>query len=111
MTQLAVIVDGRPAPEDEARALWTRFSAHMDRYQGDVSGFAVAEGYASASVTVADGTPTLTLTSEGADDARDDGSARPGTARDGKPRGVKQRRGQARPDDGSGGNAPPRRKR
>jgi hypothetical protein len=46
-TKLVVLVDGRPLPEDEARALWTRFSAHMDQHQGDAAGFAKKEGFSS----------------------------------------------------------------
>lgn len=44
---LAVFVDGAPLPEPEARALWARFSAHMDLHKGDLAGFALAEGFAS----------------------------------------------------------------
>jgi hypothetical protein len=44
---LAVFVDGTPLPEAEARALWARFSAHMDLHKGDLAGFALAEGFAS----------------------------------------------------------------
>jgi hypothetical protein len=34
-------------PDDEARALWDRFSVHMDAHAGDLAGFAQAEGFAS----------------------------------------------------------------
>ena len=43
-----MIVDDVPLPEDEARALWTRFSAHMDAHQGDMAGFAKENGWVSA---------------------------------------------------------------
>ena len=46
-SRLAVTIDGTPLPEDEARALWDRFSAHMDAHAGDLEGFATAEGLAS----------------------------------------------------------------
>ena len=46
-TNLAVFVDGRPLPDEQARALWTRFSAHMDQHQGDLAGFAQQEGFSS----------------------------------------------------------------
>lgn len=45
---LRVVVDGAPLPDDAARALWKRFSEHMDAHKGDLAGFAKAEGYASA---------------------------------------------------------------
>lgn len=45
--KLVVLVDGRPLPDDKARALWTRFSAHMDEHQGDLTGFAQQEGFSS----------------------------------------------------------------
>ena len=37
--------DGEPLPDDEARALWTAFSAHMDEHRGDMAGFAKLYGY------------------------------------------------------------------
>jgi hypothetical protein len=59
--QLAAVVDGRHLDEDDARALWTRFSAHMDAHEGDFEGFAASEGLVSSRVAVVDGVPTLTL--------------------------------------------------
>jgi hypothetical protein len=47
VTALAVIVDGTPLPDEEARAMWKRFSDHMDVHKGDLVGFAKAEGFAS----------------------------------------------------------------
>jgi hypothetical protein len=44
---LAVLVDGKPMPPEDARALWTRFSAHMDEHQGDMAGFAREQGWFS----------------------------------------------------------------
>lgn len=44
---LRVVVDGKPLPDEEARALWKRFSDHMETNKGDLAGFAKAEGYAS----------------------------------------------------------------
>lgn len=44
---LKVLVDGAPLPEAEARAVWERFSAHMEANRGDLAGFAAAEGWAS----------------------------------------------------------------
>jgi hypothetical protein len=49
MTQgrLVVQVDGAPLPEEEGRALWAEFSAHMDANQGDNAGFAKKKGWLS----------------------------------------------------------------
>jgi hypothetical protein len=44
---LAVLMDGVPLPEVEARALWTQFSEHMDAHQGDLAGFAKEKGWVS----------------------------------------------------------------
>jgi hypothetical protein len=44
---LAAIVDGAPLGEDEARALWKDFSAHMDEHEGDMAGFAKKKGWLS----------------------------------------------------------------
>lgn len=48
-SRLVVLIDGKPLPVEEARALWKRFSAHMDVHQGDMAGFAKLCGYASVS--------------------------------------------------------------
>lgn len=42
---LAVLKDGEPMPEGDARALWTEFSAHMDANRGDMAGFAKLKGW------------------------------------------------------------------
>ncbi len=47
MARLTVVVDGVPMPEEEARAFWARFSAHMESHKGDLAGFAKVEGFAS----------------------------------------------------------------
>ena len=44
---LRVLVDGKPMPDEDARAFWKRFSDHMETNRGDLAGFARAEGYAS----------------------------------------------------------------
>ena len=61
MRRLAVVADGKALPDDEARLLWERFSAHMEAHRGDFEGFAQREGYAHAKVAVQQGVPTLTL--------------------------------------------------
>ena len=40
-------IDGVLLAEDEGRALWQRFSAHMEDNRGDLAGFAKSEGLAS----------------------------------------------------------------
>jgi hypothetical protein len=47
VSSLKVLVDGVPLPEAEARALWQRFSEHMEAHRGDLEGFAKVEGFAS----------------------------------------------------------------
>jgi hypothetical protein len=44
-SRLAVLVDGAPLGDDEARALWTEFSAHMDENKDDTAGFAKKKGW------------------------------------------------------------------
>jgi len=45
--RLAVLMDGEPLADDDARTLWTAFSAHMDDHQGDLAGFAKQKGWTS----------------------------------------------------------------
>ena len=47
MAALKVIVDGVALPDQEARAFWQRFSAHMESNKGDLAGFAKSEGLSS----------------------------------------------------------------
>lgn len=37
--------DGALLPEEEARALWTEFSVHMDEHENDLAGFAKLKGW------------------------------------------------------------------
>jgi hypothetical protein len=59
MRSLAVLVDGTPMPDAEARALWERFSAWMEEHKGDLGGFAAREGFASVHPAVRNGQPVL----------------------------------------------------
>lgn len=59
MADLKVKVDGVFLPETEARALWARFSAHMETNRGDLLGFAKAEGFESIQPAVEGGRPLL----------------------------------------------------
>jgi hypothetical protein len=59
--RLAVLLDGVPMAEQEARALWARFSAHMDEHRGDLAGFARAEGFASVHPETRDGRAVLVV--------------------------------------------------
>jgi hypothetical protein len=58
---LAVKIDGTALPDDEARAMWERFSAWMEEHRGDLAGFAKQEGFASAHPGVENGKPILLL--------------------------------------------------
>ena len=44
---MAVIVDGEPLAEAQAREFWQRFSDYMEEHRGDLRGFAEKEGFAS----------------------------------------------------------------
>ncbi|MCC6555003.1 MAG: hypothetical protein IT372_18700 [Polyangiaceae bacterium] len=50
-SRLAATVDGAALPDDEARALWTDFSRHMDEHRGDMAGFAKLRGWSSVTPT------------------------------------------------------------
>ena len=66
-SRLAVLVDGVALPDDEARALWTKFSEHMDQHKGDMAGFAKLCGYARVSPEARNGQAVLLIqTTEGA---------------------------------------------
>jgi hypothetical protein len=56
---LVARVDGVALAEEEARALWLRFSAWMEEHRGDLAGFAAQEGYASVHPSVENGRPVL----------------------------------------------------
>ena len=56
---LGVVVDGVAMGEDEARALWERFSAHMEANKGDLAGFAAKEGFASVHPSMQNGRAVL----------------------------------------------------
>lgn len=58
-SNLAVLVDGVALPEEEARALWERFSDWMEEHRGDLAGFAAREGFASIHPGVDQGRPVL----------------------------------------------------
>ena len=85
---LAVFVDGAALAEDEARAFWARFSAHMEEKRGDLEGFARAEGFASVHPEIRDGAPALAVSRTApqrkyanARDASETVAARPGGSR------------------------------
>lgn len=60
-SRLSVIVDDAPLPEEEARALWVKFSEHMDANRGDMAGFAKLCGYVSVAPEVRKGLPVLVV--------------------------------------------------
>ena len=46
-TRLAAEIDAKALGDEEARTLWTEFSAHMDENKGDMAGFAKKKGWQS----------------------------------------------------------------
>ena len=58
-SNLGVLVDGVPLPEEEARALCERFSEWMEEHRGDLAGFATREGFVSIHPGVDGGRPVL----------------------------------------------------
>lgn len=58
---LAVVIDGVPMPDAEARAFWARFSEHMEKNHGDLAGFARGEGYASVRPVMTPAGPELVV--------------------------------------------------
>jgi hypothetical protein len=97
--RLAVTVDGSPLPEEEARGVWARFSAHMDAHPGDLAGFARAEGVASVHPAAEGGRAVLVVSrteaqrpyGQAAD--RSKGGSTPGSpgAQSGRSKGKKRR--------------------
>lgn len=84
-SRLAVFVDGRALPEEEARAIWIRFSTWMDEHRGDFDGFAKQEGFVSARPETQGGKAVLVLSSKA-------GAPGPRPGREGgPPRGHKKR--------------------
>ena len=59
MTALQVLVQGVALSDEEARAIWRRFSAWMDANAGDLAGFARSEGFASLHPEMHGGSPVL----------------------------------------------------
>jgi hypothetical protein len=108
---LAVHVDGKALPEEEARALWQRFSDWMEEHRGDLAGFAAQEGFASVHPGVHAGRPVLLASHQEAqrpyapvreaDDAREGGGGgsgnRQAAPRGGPPRGAKPAKRSGKP--------------
>jgi hypothetical protein len=100
MSRLRVLLDGAELGEEEARALWQRFSAWMDRHHGDLAGFARGEGLASIHPEVHGGAPVLVASRTEAQ--RDYTSAPKRTGGDaGRPAGRPAGRVTAAPGSGS----------
>jgi hypothetical protein len=78
MSRLGVIVDGVPMPEEEARAFWQRFSAHLEEKRGDLAGFAQAEGFASVHPETHGGLPVLVVSRTAPQKAYGNAPKRPG---------------------------------
>lgn len=63
-SRLAVLVDNRALPDEEARAIWVRFSEWMDEHRGDFDGFAKKEGFVAARPETRGGKAVLVLSSK-----------------------------------------------
>ncbi|MBL9021741.1 MAG: hypothetical protein JNL21_06050 [Myxococcales bacterium] len=61
-SRLAVLLDGKPLAEDEARTLWQAFSVHMDEHEGDLTGFAAQKGWSSVKPEYRAGQAVLVVT-------------------------------------------------
>jgi hypothetical protein len=61
-SRLAVLLDGKPLAEDEARTLWQAFSVHMDENEGDLGGFAAQKGWSSVKPEYRAGQAVLVVT-------------------------------------------------
>ena len=84
--RLAVLIDGAPLADDDARDLWTAFSQHMDEHQGDMAGFAKLRGYASVKPEAQKGQAVLLVTThEGAS------KPKPAPRAEGKPKAPRRR--------------------
>jgi hypothetical protein len=80
-SNLAVLVDGKPMEDDQARALWERFSRYLDEHRLDFAGFAKSEGYADVRPESRGGRALLIVTTHGAAAPRggsNSGSRHPG---------------------------------
>ena len=57
--RISAVVDGVALPDEDARALWERFSAWMEDHRGDLGGFAEKEGFSSVHPGVDPAGPVL----------------------------------------------------
>jgi hypothetical protein len=62
--RLAVEIDGKRLPDDEARVVWQRFSEFMDAQNGDFAAFAIDEGVKSVTTRTTNGQAVLIVTSK-----------------------------------------------
>ena len=62
--RLVVLLDGVALPQDEARALWTEFSAHMEATRGDTAAFAKKHGWVRVSPEYRRGQAVLVVTTK-----------------------------------------------
>lgn len=58
---LVALIDGAPLPEEEGKALWKEFSAHMDEHRGDMAGFAKKKGWVSVAPEYRQGKAVLVV--------------------------------------------------
>ena len=94
--RLGAILDGQTLSEEEARALWARFSAHMDANKGDLAGFAAAEGVASVQPETRAGKAVLVLSRTGQQQPYGQASTRSGAGSANPQRGEHRKEGNPR---------------
>lgn len=92
-SRLAVLLDGRALPDEEARAIWVRFSLWMDEHRGDFDGFAKQEGYVAARPETRGGKAVLVLSTKALPAGAGAGAGVGGRGR-GKGKGRAQGQGQ-----------------
>lgn len=100
-SRLAALVDGKPLPDEEARALWTKFSEHMDLHRGDMAGFAKLHGYASVAPEARGGRAMLVVWTT--EEAKKKGAQSAGGAGAGAKAGPKGGKGPGQGGGGGGG--------
>ena len=70
-------MDGALLPDEEARALWTQFSQHMDANEGDLAGFAREKGWISVSPEYRKGQAVLVVKTTSRGDSAGQGARSP----------------------------------
>jgi len=85
-SRLAVLLDGKPLPDDDARALWKRFSEYLDKNRLDFDGFAKLEGLVSIRPESRGGTAVLVASTRAGAAGQSSASQRPDKRRNARSR-------------------------